>query len=223
MIDQLRINDKYSYDDFEASIRERKIGEPEKKKIKDTVPFSNATYDFSAINGEVYWEERKLEYIFEILADTPEELEEKKRRFLTWIMFVQEQELHDPFITGYHFNATFDGVSVDDSEIEKATITATFTTYPYVIANNETVYVVSIDAGTEKAVSIINDSAHRIIPTLAATKALVIKKNNSSFAIPAGTLYDETFDFTPGKNDLIVQNPGTEKSTITITFRVEVM
>ena len=55
LLDQLRINDKYSYDDFEASLKERTVSEPKKKTIKDTVAYSNQTYDFSAINGDVYW------------------------------------------------------------------------------------------------------------------------------------------------------------------------
>ena len=67
MIDQLKIGAIGSYDKFGASVSERKIGNPKKKSIKDTVAFSNKTYDFSKIDGELYWEERPLEYIFEIL------------------------------------------------------------------------------------------------------------------------------------------------------------
>lgn len=223
MIDQLRINNDFSYDDFDASMKERSISEPEKKSIKDTVPYSNKTYDFSALNGEVYWEERKLEYVFEISADNPEELEEKKRKFLAWIMFIQEAEIHDPFIIGYHFKGTFDSIKVDDSEIEKSTITVTFAAYPYLIANTDTEYVIAIEAGEEKTVNILNSSVHKVIPTLQATTPLVIAKGNSSFAVPSGTMYDEAFEFLPGKNVLVIKNSGAEKCTLTVTFKVEVM
>lgn len=223
MIDQLRIGDDFSYEDYDASIKERNISEPEKKSIKDTVPYSNKTYDFSALNGEVYWEERNLEYVFEISADNPEELEEKKRKFLAWIMFIQDAEIHDPFITGYHFKGTFDSIKVDDSEIEKSTITVTFSAYPYLIANKETSYVVAIEAGEEKTVTILNSSVHKTIPTLQATTALVINKGNFSFAVPSGTMYDEAFEFLPGKNVIAIKNSGAEKCTLTITFKVEVM
>lgn len=223
MVDQLRVGNDFSYDDFDASVKDRSISEPEKKSIKDTVPFSNLTYDFSALNGEVYWEERKLEYVFEISADTPEELEEKKRKFLAWIMFIQDAEIHDPFINGYHFKGTFDSIKVDDSEIEKSTITVTFSAYPYLIADTETSYVIAIEAGEEKTVNILNSSVHKIIPTLQTTTALVIGKGNSSFAVPSGTMYDEAFEFLPGKNVLTIENSGAEKCTLTITFRAEVM
>lgn len=223
MLDQLRINDKYSYTDYEASMKERTISEPEKKSIKDTVAYSNKTYDFSAINGEVYWEERKLEYVFEMIADSPEELEEKKRKFLGWIMFIQDEELHDPFIHGYHFRATFDGIKVDDSEIEKATITVTFTAYPYLIANKESSYTIAVVGGEERTATIINESVHKVIPTLQATAPVVITKDNSSFAIPSGTLYDEAFEFKPGGNSFTIKNSGTASCVLTITFRAEVM
>lgn len=223
MIDQLRVGNDFSYDDFDASIKERSIAEPEKKSIKDTVPYSNRTYDFSALNGEVYWEERKLEYVFEISADSPEELEEKKRKFLAWIMFIQEAEIHDPFIIGYHFKGTFDSIKVDDSEVEKSTITVTFAAYPYLIANTDTEYVIATEAGEEKTVNILNSSVHKVIPTLQATTPLVIAKGNSSLAVPSGTMYDEAFEFLPGKNVLVIKNSGAAKCTLTITFKAEVM
>lgn len=56
MLDQLIIGDKSSFDDFDASVSERNISPPKKKEIKETVPFSNVTYDFSKINGELFWE-----------------------------------------------------------------------------------------------------------------------------------------------------------------------
>ena len=52
MIDQLIIGDKLSHDDFSDSIALRKINLPKKKSIKESPPFSNITYDFSAINGD---------------------------------------------------------------------------------------------------------------------------------------------------------------------------
>jgi hypothetical protein len=115
-LDELRIGDKYSYKDFSASVRDRKISAPVKKKIKETVPFSNETYDFTSINGEIYWEERTLEYVLEMDAETAEQLESKKIDFKTWVMNVEKQELHDPYIKDYHFLATFDDIEFDDSE-----------------------------------------------------------------------------------------------------------
>ena len=125
MLDQIIIDGIGSYADFEASVASRDIGEPKKKVIRQTIPFSNVTYDFSKIDGELYWEDRELKYVLEITADTPEDLERKKTAFKSWIMNVMNRELHDPFITDYHFLATFGSIDFDDSEVEKTTANVT--------------------------------------------------------------------------------------------------
>lgn len=220
MIDQLIIGSKKSYDDFGASVSERMIHQPKKKTIKETVPFSNITHDFSGIDGEVYWEERKLEYIFEILADSPEELEEKKKAFFAWIMNVKNEKLYDPFTKGYYYLATYDDCDPDDSEIEKSTIAVTFTAYPYKIANTATTTTQSITT-SEKSININNTSSHRITPTINSTVALTLTVNGSSYSLPAGELKNETVMLQPGNNT--VKFKATSSSgTLTISYFEEV-
>ena len=140
MLDQLIIG-KTSSLDFDASVAERSIGQPKKKEIKHTIPFSNITYDFSAMNGEVYWSERELTYVLEILADSPAELEAKKARFSSWIMNVLDEDIFDPFIAEHHFRGSFSDLSfADEEDIEKTTATVKFLAYPYKIANKQKVY-----------------------------------------------------------------------------------
>lgn len=220
MIDQLIIGDKASYDDFEASVKERTITDGKKKEIKDSVPFSNVTYDFSAINGEIYWEEKELEYVFEITADTPEELEEKKMAFKSWVMNVMGAKLFDPFIRDYHFNATYSDIDVDDSEVEKATITVTFTAYPYMIANKAKVYTIALEASEEVTVTVMNDSSHRITPTFNADVAFTVAMDGSSYAVPTGETTDDSFKIAVGANTLTLK--ATESGTVNISFCEEV-
>lgn len=163
MNDQLIIGDKASFDDFEASLATRNIGMPKKKSIKETVPFSNVTYDFSRINGELYWEDRPLEYVFEILASTPEELEELKTAFSSWVMNVFEEEIHDPFIPDYHFIGTYEDIDFEDEEtLDKTTVTVKFTAYPYKVANLPTVFELESDGLGSKEWDIENKSSHRV-------------------------------------------------------------
>ena len=220
MIDQLIIGDKASYDDFEANVKERSIKDGAKKEIKESVPFSNVTYDFSAINGEVYWEEKELEYVLEIMADTPEELEEKKIALKTWLMNVMGEKLYDPFILDYHFIATYDDIDIDDSEIEKSTITVTFKAYPYMIANRASEYAFELTANKELAVEVYNDSSHRITPTFNSAVAFVVAAGSSSYAIPAGETKDDSFKLGVGANALILK--ATEDCTVNISFYEEV-
>lgn len=220
MFDQLIIGKMASYDDFGASVAERKIIKPKKKSIKETVPFSNITHDFSAINGEVYWEEASLEYIFEIDADSAEELEAKKRGFRSWVMNVQEEELHDPYIKNFHYLATYADIDEDDSEVEKSTITVKFTAYPYMIADDAKVAVFEIPE-TDNIVTIENNSSHPIVPTFKSDVEFLIITESASQAVPAGEITDDSFTFAPGTNSFTVRAVA-DIGTLTITFREEV-
>ena len=205
MIDQLIIGGIGSLDDFGASVKERRIYAPVKKKIKETVPYSNVTYDFSKINGELYWEERSLEYVLEMLATSAEELEEKMQPLRAWLMNVHEAELHDPFIQNYHFVATYDDMDVDDSEIEKATVTVTFTAYPYMIANVKRICIYNLVAGEDQTVKIINRSSHRIVPTFKSDADFTVLMGNTSYGIPAGETTDASFMLEPDANTLTLR------------------
>jgi len=221
MIDQLQIGNKFSYDDFEANVKERVIGSPPKKTVKDTVPFSNITYDFSKIDGELYWEERPLEYVLEMDATTPEELEEKKLDFKTWVMNVFEEELHDPFIEDYHFIATFNDIVFDDSEIEKTTVTVTFSAYPFMIANTKRAFEFTIPTDAEVEVKIENDSSHRITPTLTASVPVSFKYNGTTFSMASGETTDDSFRLEAGTNTVTIQ-PVSTGGTLKVEFLEEV-
>lgn len=221
MLDQLIIGDKRSYDDYSASVSERSIGAPQKKVIKETVPFSNITYDFSNINGEIYWEERSLEYKFEIIAETPEELEVLKIKFSTWIMNVMNEEIYDPFIKDYHYKATFDTITYEDDEsIEKTTITVVFAAYPYLITNEKKRYEIALTE-EEAELEVVNNSAHRITPTFITDTPMTIKIDENTYSIGAGSVTDEKIKLKRGKNALVV-GATNGSGTFAVEFREEV-
>lgn len=223
MLDQLKIGEKSSLD-FGASVAERTISQPKKKEIKETIPFSNITYDFSAINGELYWEERTLQYIFEILADTPEELEAKKIAFSGWIMNVFNKEIHDPFIKDYHFVGTFYDMAFDDEDdVEKTTVTVTFKAYPYKVANQEKVYKQSVPAGGKATIVAVNNSSHRLSPTITIDSPCTITFKEIVYTIPAGTYTGNSFWLDVGENVFSLSNPSTSASCeVVISFYEEV-
>lgn len=223
MLDQLKIGTKSSYDDFGASLAERAISAPSKKEIKETVPFSNLTYDFSKINGELYWEERELKCVFEIIAESPEELERKKTAFSGWVMNVMNEDIHDPYVPDFHYYGTFSEMDFADEDcVEKTTATVTFKAYPYKIANERTVYEFSVPAGQTKTVSLENDSAHRLAPIVKTDYALTITKDGSSYVFSAGTSSDKIFTLAVGENTMEVYNAGAEETNVEVYFYREV-
>ena len=223
MIDQIIIGDKASYDDFGASLAKRNNQMPSKKSIKETVPFSNVTYDFSAINGELYWEERELEYIFEMFASTPEKLEEMKIAFSDWVMNILEEKLIDPLNPDYHYLATFDDMSYADEEtLDKTTVTVKFTAYPYKISNVPRVYKYELAAGEEINATLINDSSHKVTPTINSDIGITIIIGNDTYVVSAGELTDESIKLDKGINTITFKNAKTEVCTLTVSFNIEV-
>lgn len=220
MLDQLRIGNKYSYDDFSASVKERKKISPRKKSIKGTVPFSNITYDFSDINGEVYWEESEWHYVFEITASSAERLEEKKIAFKSWIMNAIKEKIYDPYIKGYHIVGTFSDIDEDDSEFEKSTITVKFTAYPYMISDNARVHTFALEAGAEKTVVIKNNSSHKISPTIITESATIIRMDGASYSVTAGEITDNAFKLAVGSN--VLKITANEAGNIVFRFHEEV-
>lgn len=223
MLDQLKIGNVSSLD-FGASVTQRTIGAPKKKIIKETVPFSNVIYDFSAINGELYWEERELEYVFEIIADSPEELEEKKTAFSAWIMNVMNEHIYDPYEPNYHYIGAYSDMEYADEDcVEKTTATVKFFAYPYKVKNEETVYEVTCGYGGSVPVSIKNDSAHRITPVVIADFELTITMGGVAYTFPDGeAVKDEKFKLEPGENLMAIANNGGDGNTVTISFYEEV-
>lgn len=223
MLDQLIIGNKASVDDFDASVSARHISEAKKKEIKETVPFSNATYDFSAIDGEIYWEERELEYVFEILANSPAELEQKKTAFSGWVKNVMSENLYDPFTPDYHYVGTFSNMDyADDESMLKTTATVKFSAYPYKVANIPTVYTVSVPGSATVTVNFTNNSAHRMTPTIITDMAIIFAIDNARWSIPAGEITSDKIKLKVGTNDVEIQNLSEIDSNVIVRFYEEV-
>ena len=224
MLDQLIINGVSSLD-YGASVAERKISKPTKKSIKETVPHSNATYDFSAINGELYWNERILEYALEVMADTPQKLSEMLIALCSWLMNVAGAEIVDPFIDDYHFtNCTYEDMDTDDDESgEKTTLTVKFTAYPYLVADNARAYQAIVPANTEKVLTVVNESCHLLTPTIETDGAVSIGFKSTEYTIgTAGTYTEEEIKMSVGVNDFTLTNTTDADVTVTVSFHEEV-
>lgn len=218
MIKQLEIDGLKSYDDFGLYISSRKISQPKKKIIKETIPFSNVVYDFSNINGELYWEERTLEYSFDIAEFTTEEMEDVKSKVLNWLLNVHDTNIYDPYIGDYHFRGSFESDSWEE-DFGGGTLSVVFSVYPYKIANEKTILKYSLKDG-ENNILVQNESSHRIIPTIDISKDMTIQIGTTSFSIAKGSNTSEKIKLESGENQIIVIVDNDIEPTIspTITF-----
>lgn len=206
---ELIANGKKSYTDFGAYISGRKISLPKKKSITESPPFSNLTYDFSAINGELYWENRELEYSFDIAEFTTDEMETEKTKLTDWLLNIHDADIYDPYIGDYHYHGSFDSISWDE-DFGAGTLTAVFSVYPYKIANKAKVVALETAEGEEyKDFELVvkNNSSHRIMPVISSTGEYNIVFGGLSYSVHAGT-YEETFYLAPGNNTLKVSGSG---------------
>ncbi len=203
MIKQLMINGLKSYDDFGVYISSRKISQPKKKTIKESIPFSNIVYDFSNINGEIYWEERTLEYTFDIAEISTEEMENVKTRLLDWFMNVHDVDIYDPYIGDYHYHGSFESDSWDE-DFGSGVLTVSFTVYPYKISNEDIV----IESDSASNLTIENNSSHRISPTIEVNGEVIITFNNKSYSLN-DSVYENVLYLEKGMNEISLNGTGT--------------
>ncbi|MBR3689851.1 MAG: hypothetical protein IKL97_01960 [Eggerthellaceae bacterium] len=153
-------NGKHSSSDFGNPYAWSKIGDPKKKVIRETVPYMSGYYDFSRLYGGVAYESREIVYAFDLIEDDPATLHESVTAFVNWLHGIYETEIRDDEIRGYHFRGTCDECEPDyDESGLAATIEATFTCYPFRIADEET----SVDLAAGE--STVANSGMRVLVT----------------------------------------------------------
>ena len=209
MIKQLEVSGRKSFDDFGLLISSRKISQPKKKIIKQEIPFSNIVYDFSKINGEIYWDERELTYTFDIAENSTEEMERIKSEVYDWLMNIHDEDIFDPYISNFHFHGSFDGESWDE-DFGQGVIEVSFIVYPYMIANEETNEVLDFHTVDEVSITVENKSSHRIIPEI--TVVLTEKEiefNGVKYSLDVGVHTLSDFYLEPGINEMKVSGGGS--------------
>jgi len=212
--DGIRINDKHSYGDFGLQLKSRNIGLPEKKSIRQTVPFMNGYYDFSALNGAPAWNERIIEYSFDVLNDSPVELDFFVSHVLDWLSNVHDVDIFDDTVYRYHWHGSYEKADVewDESGI-KAEITVSFVVHPFKIADEPTESTMT--AGTYKIVNL----GMAVAPYVFSNATAAIQIGTYVSAIPANEKIQLEIDLERGENTVLVTGSGT----VTFGYYEEVM
>lgn len=138
----ITINGKNSFIDFGLVISDKTVGLPTKKVITDTVPFFNGFYDFSNIQGFNFFDDRYLEFIFDITADTQTELEELYTNVLIWLMDTNNSTIYDTE-SQKTYVGSLDKWSVEEDILYKQ-LTVSFKCQPYSLLATQTIHVTSL-------------------------------------------------------------------------------
>lgn len=132
--------DQHSYRDLGLTISARDVGAPNKAKVKQTLPFSNKTYDFSHLYGAQVFEERQMTYTFDLMKpgkiDTNTKLNVIKTRIVNWLANSQgKQPLYDDVYPQYYFLAEVEtGSGFTNENWTSGKLEVTFTAYPFMIS-----------------------------------------------------------------------------------------
>ena len=212
--DGIRIKNLHSFHDFNLFIKSRNIGLPEKKSIRETVPFMVGYFDFSALNGAPAWNERKIEYSFDVIGDTPQALENELTKVMDWLCNVHDEDIFDDTLTNMHWHGSYESCDISyDDDGEYAEIKVLFVVHPFKIANAPTLYTMT--AGTYT----IKNSGMAVSPIVSSTASAAIQIGTYVSSIPANNEITLEIDLERGDNTVIVTGSGT----VTFRFYEEVL
>lgn len=212
--DGIRINDMHSYGNFGLYLKSRNIGLPEKKSIRQTVPFMNGYYDFSALNGAPAWNERIIEYSFDVVHDSPADLDFFVSYVLDWLSNVHDADIFDDTVYRYHWHGSYEKATVDWDETGlKAELTVFFVVHPFKIADEPIVSVMT--AGTYT----ITNLGMAVAPYVKSNADAAIQIGSYVSSIPANTEIQLGIDLERGENTVVVSGTGT----VTFSYFEEVL
>lgn len=219
----IKKDNKHSYNDFGIKILSRSISIPSKRKIKDTVPFMNGSYDFSLLYGEQTYDEREITYTFSLPKKDKVKLNMLKIKIIEWLYDGIQSKLYDDQIPGFYFLAECTGIDYDESFYNYAQLTASFTAYPFKISTlqdghdiwNEFNFELDMVQNTKfnvienESITLYNNSAVGVYPTIICDNNFEIIKNNITYRFKPGEIKSFDFKLEKGENQLLLKGNGS--------------
>lgn len=228
----ITINEKHSFKDFKLTIKNKKIGIPKKKKIKESLPYMNGSYDFTALYGEPTYDDRELEYSFNVIGENKFDLNSKKMKILEWLTEKNTFDLFDDTLPEYYFKSTIEELDFNEQG-NTGELNLKLSCYPFKICKNlegndvwdifnfESDFAQSnkFNIQYETKINLFNCSSINVVPTIVASSNFTIVKDNFEFKINPGITTDWRFYLNKGDNPLIINGVGE----IEFKFRKEVL
>jgi len=212
------------YKEYKILPESRSIGNPDKKKILEEIPFSNKVLDFSELYGEQTYSERTISYVLNLIGT---QSTEQSAYFLQTVMTnllmdKQQFRLYDDIFPNYYFLAEVRGGTSFAENSYAGKLQVDFICYPFKIKTakegsqlwddysildyyQETSFSVN---GT-KTIKLMNNGISSVIPKVTASSSMVVTKENTTITFPIGT--NESYDLVidKGMNYLTITGNGT--------------
>lgn len=218
----IKKDNKHSYNDFEIKILSRSISIPSKRKIKDTVPFMNGSYDFSLLYGEQTYDEREITYTFSLPKKYKVKLNMLKIKIIEWLYDGIQSKIYDDQFPNFHFLAECTDIDYDESFYNYAQLTATFIAYPFKISTLQDGHDIwdefnfeldmiqdtKFDVIGSKSITLYNNSIIGIYPTVICDNNFEVIKNGITYSFTPGEVKSFNFKLDKGENNLLLKGNG---------------
>lgn len=210
----------------------KSIQSPAKKKVKESVPFMNGSYDFSTIGsgGEILYSERQITVIFGLPAETKEKLQVLYSNALEWLVDSNKGKLVFDEIKDYYFMAEVEEATSFEELMEFGTLTVTFVADPfklsidYIGANIWDTFNFEEDYMQDSFYDIVGSGTITIYnpgrpvhPIINCTSPMTLIQNGKSYNLSIGDNKLYGFYLNPNGNTLTVNGTGR----INFIFRKE--
>lgn len=220
-------------DDMNVVLENYSISTPEKRKITETVPFMNGTYDFStALTGEITYNDREIKITIGFLAKNKNELEMQYSKVAEWLIDRPRCKLIFDRILDYYFTGEVVSSTTMNKVLEYGKMEITFTCDPFRYSR---VYVGEIEWDTfnfeedylETCVFDINGETKCVIhnpgrsvrPVIVSTAQMTMIYDSVKYSLVKGDNNLYGFYLKSGQNEIVFKGKGT----ILIRFRKEVL
>lgn len=218
IIDGIDIFEKWG-----ISVKNRNIGKPNKKKILESVPWSNEVLDFSNLYGEDNYEERPLQYVLNLIGTKEDRITTRflETEFDNFIMNKQRVKLVDEVFPGYYFLVDIREGTDFSPLFNFGELTVNWMAYPFKIkqAREGSKYwddYTILDYYQEseftvngsKTIELMNTGIVSVVPLVTCTAPMTVEINGNQFRFNAGTSQTDKLVLRKGKNTLLLSGNG---------------
>jgi predicted phage tail component-like protein len=223
----LIFNNKKSFDDFKLFLENFNISAPSKKKIKESVPFMNGSYDFSTVgsNGETVYEERTIKVRFNLKEKDRNGLYNRYSSVLEWLMGSGQSKIIFTDMPGYYFLGEVESAP-DFEEVvrRRGILEVEFVCDPYkygignygdLLWNDVDFYApdyiqqTSFTVSGAKTVNIGIPGSHTIVPKVVCNSNMICTVNGYTTTFTSNKSLDWQFKLKPGLNNIQISGTGS--------------
>jgi predicted phage tail component-like protein len=219
----LIFNNKHNYKDIGVIMHKKTIQFPSKKKIKESLPFMNGSYDFSTIgsNGEITYTEREILVTLGLPSNTKEQLQVIYSNVLEWLIDVGKSKLIFDDISDYYYMAEVESTSTFEEVLSVGVLEVTFIAEPFKTSvdyvgfdvwdtfnfEEDIVQDIEFDIINSKTISIYNPR-RLVIPTISCNSNMIITLDGYSMNVVSGNNKNWLFKLKNGTNNISIIGTG---------------